>query len=371
MNVLRNLVAWIAFIFSCLGPAYSVAQTSPVNSEARTGTYAQMLQRGQIRIAVPYDRSIYVNDKGVSKGLAVEMAKGIQTWINRHYANELEGKTVSVKLIPTNSPDLFASLDSGDADMVIGDLGLNEPPLIGRKYILNHVAKLQRELLVAGPSSIAISKPEDLSGQIVYGGPNTNFHTTLQALNKNLRHEGKNPVEIISPVGKLDPEDLLQMVDSGLIPFVIISDWRVLLWKPIYKNLVIYEDIFSKDSGWIGRGVHSSNQDLNDVITNFVESSEFDEALKSYREEEYKAHIQGLKDPIERSAWTRFESMLPLFNKFGAQYNLDPLFIAALGFQETLLNQNAVSKGWRYWRDAVDAGNGLFFGCWGYPFIGT
>ena len=36
--------------------------------------------------------------------------------------------------------------------------------------------------------------------------------------------------------------------------------------------------------------------------------------------------------------------MRSLFEQYGTQYHLDPLFIAALGFQETLLNQSAVSK---------------------------
>lgn len=35
--------------------------------------------------------------------------------------------------------------------------------------------------------------------------------------------------------------------------------------------------------------------------------------------------------------------MRPLFDQYGAEYKLNPLFIVALGFQETLLNQNAVS----------------------------
>jgi membrane-bound lytic murein transglycosylase MltF len=344
MTTLRNLASWIACLLCFLAPSYLLAQTKSANSEVWTGTYEQMLQHGQIRVAVPYDRTIYVNDKGTPRGLAVEMAKGFQTWLNQQYAAQLKGKSISVKLIPTNAADLFTSLSTGKSDMVIGDLGLYEPLPNAHQYILSHAVKMEREVLIAGPSSIAITSPEDLSGQTVYGGRNTNFPATLAELNKNLERERKPLVKLVSPVGTLDGEDLLEMVDSGLIPFVIMSDWRAQLWQPIYKKMVIHEDIFSKDSGWIGWGVRSSNQDLNDVITNFSNSNGYDAALKSYRTQEYKEHIQGLKDPIEKSAWARFESMRPLFVKYGAQYNLDPLFIAALGFQETLLNQNAESK---------------------------
>lgn len=344
MTSLRNIVSWIAFSSFCFSPSYLLAQTTSVDSEVWTGSYAQMLQRGQIRVAVPYDPTIYVNDKGAPRGLSVEMTKGLQAWINQQYASQLNGKLVSVKLIPTNSVDLLTSLSSGRADMVIGDLGLYEPLPDARQYILSHATKMEREVLITGPSSGAITKAEDLSGQTVYGGRNTNFPATLAELNKNLKRERKPLVKLVSPVGTLDGEDLLEMVDSGLIPYVIMSDWRAKLWQPIYKKMVLHEDIFTKDSGWIGWGVRSTNQDLNEVITNFADSNGYDAALKSYRTQEYKEHLQGLKDPIEKSAWARFESMRPLFDKYGAQYNLDPLFIAALGFQETLLNQNAVSK---------------------------
>jgi membrane-bound lytic murein transglycosylase MltF len=344
---MRTFPRWLLAITLFTSSSFSLAQLSSsttIDSEVWTGTYEQMLQRRLVRVAVPYDRTIYVNDKGAPKGIAVDMSKAMQAWFTKQYAAELKGKTLAVKLVPTQYADLLTSLTAGKADMVIGDLGLYKPSANAHEYLLNHAYKLDREVLVSGPSAIAVTSFEDLAGQTVYGGRNTNFPGTLQEINKSLRSKGKAPVNIVSPVGTLDGEDLLEMVDAGLIPYVIIGDWKAKLWQPIYKRMVIHDDIFTADAGWIGYGVRSSNQDLNQVINKFIGSDEYDQALKAYRGEDYKAHMQGLKDPIEKSAWARFESMWPLFQKYGAQYNLDPLFVAALGFQETLLNQSAVSK---------------------------
>lgn len=344
---MRTIPQWLLALTLLISGFFALAQppnVSGIDSEVWTGTFEQMLQRGVIRIAVPYDRTIYIDDKGAPKGIAINMSRAMQTWIAKQYAAELKGKTLSVKLVPTQSADLLTTLTAGKADMVIGDLGLYKPSVNSHEYLLNHAYKLDREVLVSGPSAVPITSFEDLAGQTVYGGHNTNFPETLQEINKSLRSKGKAPVNIISPVGALDGEDLLEMVDAGLIPYVIIGDWKAKLWQPIYKRIVIHDDIFTLDAGWIGYGVRSSNQDLNQVIYKFIGSNEYDQAHEAYRGEDYKAHVQGLKDPIEKSAWARFESMWPLFQKYGAQYNLDPLFIAALGFQETLLNQSAVSK---------------------------
>jgi len=82
--------------------AYLFAQTSSMNSDSWARTYAQMFRPGQIRVAVPYNRTIFVNDKGRPRGLSVEMAKGLKAWIHEQYAAQLKGKSISVKLIPTS-----------------------------------------------------------------------------------------------------------------------------------------------------------------------------------------------------------------------------------------------------------------------------
>lgn len=345
-QALRKIFSWLATASLCFASVQSQAQSPyavSAENEVWLGTYEQMLQRGLIRVAVPYDRTIYVNDKGTPRGLAVDMARIYEAWVNAKNAGQAKGK-VSVKLIPVAKDELFTALSSGKVDVAIGNLGLNQNLKFDKNFLLNHAFRSNREVLVSGPGSIPITSTQDLSGQTVYGGPNVNFDATLLPVNKALRQSGKAPVNLVSPLGSLDGEDLLEMVDAGLIPFVIISDWKASLWQPIYKHLLIHHDIYAEDLGWVGTAVRSSNADLNEDLSAFYRTDAFNTALNAFHQQEYRDHAKGLKDPIEKSAWARFESMRPLFDKYGAEYKLDPLFIASLGFQETLLNQNAVSK---------------------------
>ena len=318
------------------------AQTNKT-PEIWSGSYSEMLQRGEIRLAVPYDRTIYVNDKGTPRGLAVEVSKGLAKWINTKYASQLKGKAVSIKMVPVVGIDLLNSVTSGRADIALGDIGLYEPIPNAQNLLINHASEAEQEVLVTGPSSPVLQKAADLSGQTVYGSRNTNFHTTLSALNKELKRDGKLPVNLISPLGDLDEEDLLEMLNAGLISYVIIGDWKFKLWQSIYKNIVVHENLSAKDAGWAGWVVRANNQDLNQDLQSFYQSDDFKKSRSAFRQEDYKEHLKGLKDPIDKTAWTRFESMRPLFEKYGAEYKLNPLFIASLGFQETLLNQSAVS----------------------------
>ena len=336
--LLQIILALNLIIVSALG--FTQTNKAP---EIWSGSYSEMIGRGEIRMAVPYNRTIYINEKGVPRGLSVEVSKGFARWVNTKYAGQLKGGSVSIKLVPTVAPELLNSLSSGRADIAIGDIGLYEPIPNSQQFIVNHASKEGQEVLLTGPGSPPLKKMADLSGQTVYGSRNTNFQKTFSALNKELKRNGKLLINLASPLGDLDDEDLLEMLNSGLISYVTVADWKFKLWQSIYKNITVHADLSVQDSGWVGWVVRSTNRDLNDDLIDFYESDDFVKSLSAFRQDDYKQHLKGLKDPMDKTVWTRFESMRPLFNRFGAQYKLSPLILASLGFQETLLNQSAVS----------------------------
>jgi membrane-bound lytic murein transglycosylase MltF len=53
--------------------------------------------------------------------------------------------------------------------------------------------------------------------------------------------------------------------------------------------------------------------------------------------------VKELKDPTQTTEFRRFQETIGLFEKYGAQYGFDPLMLAAQGFQESGLDQNAKS----------------------------
>jgi membrane-bound lytic murein transglycosylase MltF len=65
--------------------------------------------------------------------------------------------------------------------------------------------------------------------------------------------------------------------------------------------------------------------------------------LLGARQKQYAARIKQIKDPTKTADWQRFEQTLELFKKYGARYGFDPLMLAAQGYQESTLDQNAKS----------------------------
>jgi membrane-bound lytic murein transglycosylase MltF len=66
-------------------------------------------------------------------------------------------------------------------------------------------------------------------------------------------------------------------------------------------------------------------------------------ALVASRMDWYMRHTKRLRNPTAAAARTRFEKLLALFEKYGQRYHFDPLMLAAQGYQESRLNQEARS----------------------------
>ena len=58
---------------------------------------------------------------------------------------------------------------------------------------------------------------------------------------------------------------------------------------------------------------------------------------------QYMARVKALKDATASADQKRLLALVEIFKKYGQQYNFDPLMLAAQGYQESALNQDAKS----------------------------
>ena len=300
-------------------------------------SYQQALNEGKVRLAVPYDPTIYLSSKKQPLGLAVPIAQYFGQWLSKKYQ-----KPIKVELIPEPTGKLIDPLDTGDADIAMGYLGEYAHRLKSDKYIsLNH-AEHQNQVLVSAQNAHPINSIEDLSGKVVCIGRQTRS-AAIKKLNEQLIQKGLQPVILYQDRTALDDEEMLQMVNDGLIEYVLAVKWRTELWKPYLKNAKINSNIEFDIKGNIGWAIRSSDKSLQSDILDFSSSALNDEALLQFGKTDFSRRKNALKDPKTKEEWNRFISMRPIFEKYGNQYNLSPLFLASFGFQETMLNQSLVS----------------------------
>jgi membrane-bound lytic murein transglycosylase MltF len=78
---------------------------------------------------------------------------------------------------------------------------------------------------------------------------------------------------------------------------------------------------------------------LNDFYANHLKK----QGVYNYLRQQHSKRIKALKDSNASADAKRFQELLALFKKYGPQYGFDPLMLAAQGYQESQLKQQAKS----------------------------
>ncbi len=136
------LAVALATVSAVLVPAAAAAPAEPVksatSSEPRglqiankpwTGDFDKMLERRMIRVYAPFSRSLYFNDKGRERGIAVELVRDWERYLNVKYAKQLGKRPLTIYIAPATRDKLLPSLNEGLADVAIGNLTVTEERL--------------------------------------------------------------------------------------------------------------------------------------------------------------------------------------------------------------------------------------------------
>jgi membrane-bound lytic murein transglycosylase MltF len=362
MNKGQKIVLWfgiaasLGLVASAFGQPSAPASSSPVSQqklrhldisrisrEPWKGDFDLMLERRMIRVLVPYSRSLYFNDKGQERGIAAENIRDFERWINKKYAKKLDRRPVTVYIIPTTRDNLLPEVVQGLGDIAVGNLTVTEERLETVDFASPEHGLIVRELVVTGPKSPAIQTAEDLSGKTVHVRKSSSYYESLEALNGRFQKEGKTAANLVLVPDALEDEDMMEMLNAGLLEVVVVDDWKAKMWAKILPKIRVNEQVAVKEGGKIGWAIRKGSPKLEMEILDFMQSYLEKQGVRPYRMKQYMSRVKQIENATGTSEWKRFEEMLALFQKYGKQYNFDPLMLAAQGYQESQLDQNKKS----------------------------
>jgi membrane-bound lytic murein transglycosylase MltF len=196
---------------------------------------------------------------------------------------------------------------------------------------------------VTGPASPTIASIDDLSGKTVHVREYSSQYLGLKALNERLKREGKPAAKPIFVPNALEDEDLLEMLNAGLLQAVITDDWRARMWAQVLPKLTVHEDIQLRPKTKMGWAIRKNSPklaaELNEFHAYYAKQAGGIPALQR----QYMNRIKAMKNATATEDQKRYRDLIKLFNKYGKQYNFDPMMLAAQGYQESTLNQGAKS----------------------------
>ena len=302
-----------------------------------SGDFDGMLERRMIRVLVPYSRTLYFNDKGAQRGVVADTLKDFEVYLNRKY--KLKNRPITVVALPTTREELIPGLLQGVGDLAAGNLTITDERS-GRAAFSTPIRKGVTEIVVTGPASPKLATRDDLAGRTVHVRRSSSYHESLARLNKHFRELRKPEMKLVLVPEALEDEDMMEMLGAGLLELIVVDDLKAGLWVPLIPAIAPRPDLALSEGGDVGWAFRKGSPKLAAEVDQYIRThpGAFAARLKSY-----PAYLKRLHNATAEADWQRFEKTIALFRKYGERYSFDYLMVAALGYQESRLDQNARS----------------------------
>jgi membrane-bound lytic murein transglycosylase MltF len=198
-----------------------------------TGDLSEMVKRRVIRAGVVYNRTHYFIERGQQRGMVYESLKSFEDELNKRLKTGL--LRVHVAFVPLHRDQLFPALTEGKVDLVAAGLTVT-PERENLVAFTNPTRTDVSEIVVTGPNVPPVATVDDLSGREILVRRSSSYYDSLTALNETFTKQGKPPVTItVAPEG-LETEDILEMVNAGLVDATIADDFIAEFWHEVFAT---------------------------------------------------------------------------------------------------------------------------------------
>lgn len=323
-------------------PSSSTQTALPLNFERHTGDLNDMEKRQTIRALVLYSKTGFFYADGRPEGIYYEALEAFQQFINQKLRGK--GNHIQVTFIPVRPDQIEAALTQGTGDLIA--FGLVVTPDRAQKVAFSLPIQTNvQQVVVTGKHFGAVGSLEDLSGKKVFINPLTTYRASLEKVNQSLRQQGKAPILIEDADKSLMDEDLLEMVNAGLIPATVTTTERANLWTQVLPNITQHPKLSIGTEGQLAWAMRRDNPELKELVDEFVKTRAVGTSFGSTLVRRYLQRNKFVTDATTEAQLKKFNETVGYFKKYADQYNFDYLMIVAQGYQESMLNQSARSPG--------------------------
>ncbi len=313
-------------------------------NEKWTGDFDAMLKPGRrrIRVLVPYSKTLYFVDKGQPRGLAYDLFQLFGEDLNKRLKLPM-GKGVHIVFIPDSRGNLIEALKEGRGDVAIAYLTITPEREKEVDFTIPTNTDIS-EVVVTAPGQPSLASAQDLSGREIYIRKDSSYYESAEKLNAELKKAGKAPVKIRIAPDNLEAEDILEMVNAGLVSATIVDSNRADFWKAVFTKVQVHPQAALRTGGQTGWIIRKNSPQLKKELDDFIRRYPAGSSTRNQLLNKYLKNTKYVKNATSDAERAKFDQIVKLFEKYCDKYDMDTLLMAAQGYQESRLDQNAKSQ---------------------------
>jgi len=342
----RALRGWLATLVILVGVPAGAQESSLLEPSFElpavwSGDFDGMRERRLIRVGTAFSRTHYFLDGLTQRGLTHDALLQFEDFLNKKLDTP-KSLPIRVLIVPLPRDELLPALAKGHLDLVAANLTIT-PERLEAVDFSDPFGRNVSEMVVLGPSAPPIDTVDDLSQTTAYLRESSSYWASVERLNKALKDARKKPVRLRAVDDHLEDEDLLEMVAAGILPYAIVDAHKALFWVDVIEGLTVREDLVLREGGEIAWAMRKETPELAAMVNSFVPEMRAGSATGNTLLKRYLRDNRWVKNPAASEDRKRFESVAHIFEQYGEQYGFDWLMVAAQGYQESRIDQNARS----------------------------
>jgi membrane-bound lytic murein transglycosylase MltF len=197
---------------------------------------------------------------------------------------------------------------------------------------------------VTGPASPPIGSVQDLAGQEVFVRQSSSYHESLLRLNAELERAGKPSVRLKLAPETLEDEDLLEMLNAGLVKLVVVDNHKAEFWAQIFPKIRPHPEAAVRTGGAIGWAFRKGSPKLAAALNRFVATHKKGTSFGNQLLNRYLRSAKYVKNALDPEERAKYDRTIELFRKYGDRYGFDWLMLTAQGYQESQLDNARRSR---------------------------
>ena len=300
-----------------------------------------MKKRRLIRILVVYSKTFYFLDKARQRGVTYEAGMELEKELNPTRTSRT--RPIRVVFIPTRRDQLLTALTEGRGDIAAANLTIT-PERQQTVAFTTPIARNTDEILVTSRDGPVAKSVQDLSGTSVFVRRSSSYFTSLQALNSRFAAQRKAPVQIVLADENLEDEDILEMVNAGLITATIVDSHVAEFWRQIFTKITLQPDVVVRNDGDIAWAIRKNSPKLKAALDAFIVKHGIGKPTGNTLLRRYLQDTKWARNAAAATEIQRFGELAKYFQKYAKQYQFDWLLLIAMGYQESGLDQSVRSR---------------------------
>jgi membrane-bound lytic murein transglycosylase MltF len=298
-----------------------------------------MVERRYIRVLVTFSKTNYFLDQATQRGASYDAGRLFEEFVNKR----LGTKTIKVHVafIPVSRDRLLEALAEGRGDIAAANLTITAER---QKRVDFAVPWAEvNEVVVTGPGQAPVTQVEDLSGRDVHVRRSSSYFESLTTLNESLHAAGKPLVKIVEAPEAFESEDILELIHAGVIPMTVVDSFVADFWAGIFDQIRVHPDVALATRRPIAWALRKNTPKLRELANAFTGSHGKGTAAFNMVHQRYFKDNKWVRNAASDAELQKFSQARAYFERYGREYDLPWLLVAAQAYQESQIDQSVRS----------------------------